>query len=339
MAGRFHPKSTPRENLRIFLRMVPWRMYVVSILLIVLGLPTFVYGIHLGGNIFFNATHFFYELSAPSAASATPQPLLPAVLPQVGSVLYTVKDGDACDEILAYQMRLNDAGEVFSDVKPETVRALNAALGQDCSHIQPGTVLALSPQYPLVALGGTVVKIAAILPHQVIPTPLIHVRSTEPQGADCSQGCALTVRIASGVQVRLDVQTTLAIREGSWVWAQAMMARKSIANFANYPYADATATLAGMSLRACDFQVDDVHDDNSFSCSQLQPNTINVDGGSWMFAVTGPGALDHWHYPIHLAANTRVLVWLTDENGTLVYHPGDPLYRYDASTHTYQKLH
>jgi hypothetical protein len=234
---------------------------------------------------------------------------------------------------------MNQAGEVFSDVKPETVRALNAALGQDCHRIQPEAVLALSPQYPLVAVGGIVEKITALLPHQVIPTPLIHIRNkTEPQGPDCSGGCALTVQIAPQVLVRLEVQTTLTIREGSWVWAQAMMARKKVAGFDTYPYVNNAATLNGMSLRACDFQVDDAHDNNSFACSQLQPNTINADRGSWLFAVTGPGALDHWHYPIHLPSGTRVLLWLTDQNGVLVYHPGDPLYRYNQSTHTYQKI-
>ena len=318
--------------------MVPWRMYLVSILLIVLALPTLVYGIHLGGNVFYNTTHFFYDLSAPPAASPTPPPPLPNVLPQVGPVLYTVRDGDSCDGILVDQMHMGDAPEVFSDAKPETVRALNAALGQDCHNLKIGTVLALSPQYPLVALGGTVMKIAALLPHQVIPTPLIHVHSTEPQGPDCSGGCALTVRIAPQVTVQLAVQTTLTIREGSWVWAQAMMARKKVARFDNYPYVDSATPLNGMSLRACDFQVDDVHDSNSFSCSQLQPNTIDSDGGSWLFAVTGAGALDHWQYPIHLSPNTRVLLWLTDENGTLVYHAGDPLYRFNENTHTYQKL-
>ena len=339
MVSRFHPKSTPRENLRAFLRMVPWRMYLVSILLIVIGLPTFVYGIYIGSDIFFSTAHFFYDLSTLPVASPTPQPPLPNVLPQVGSVLYTVGDGDSCDAILAYQMRMNQAGVVFSDVKPETVQALNAALGEDCHHIQPGTALALSPQYPLVALGGIVLKIAALLPHQVIPTPLIHIRNTEQQqGPDCSRGCALTVQIAPHVLVRLEVQTTLTIREGSWVWAQAMLARKTIAGFDNYPYVSNTATLNGMSLRACDFQVDDTHDDDSLSCSQLQPNTIDADGGSWLFAVTGAGALDHWQYPIHLPPNTRVLLWLTDKNGTLVYHQGDPLYRYDQRTHTYQKI-
>lgn len=338
MAGRFHPKSTPGENLLAFLRMVPWRMYLVSILLIVIGLPTFIYGIYIGGNVFLGATHFFYDLSFGPVASPTPQPPLPNTLPQAGSILYTVKDGDSCDAILAYQMRMNQAGEVFSDIKPETVQALNAAMGEDCHHIQPGTTLSLSPHYPLVALGGIVMKIAALSPNQMIPTPLIRVHNTEPQGPDCSHSCALTVQIAPHVLVRLEVQTTLKIREGSWVWAQAMMARKVVGGFDNYPYANNTATLNGMSLRACDLQIDDVHDDNSLACSQLQPNTINADAGSWLFAVTGPGALDHWHYPIHLPPNTRVLLWLTQENGALAYHEGDPLYRYDQSTHTYQKI-
>jgi hypothetical protein len=338
MAGRFHLKSTPRESLHTLLRMMPWRMYLVSIFLIVLGLPTFVYGIYIGHTIFFGATHFFYDLSAPFVASPTPQPPLPQLLPQVGSVLYTVQDGDSCDEILTYEMRMRQAGEVFSDIKPETVRALNVALGQDCHRIQPGTVLALSPQYPLVAVGGTVEKVAALLPHQVIPTPLIHVHRTEPQGLDCSSGCAITVQIAPHVLVRLEVRTTLTVREGSWVWAQAMMARKRVAGFDLYPYVNNTVTLGSMSLPVCDFQVDDVHDDNALSCSQLQPNTIDADRGSWLFAVTGVGALDHWRYPIHLSPNTRVLLWLTDENGTLKYRPGDPVYRYNENTHTYQKI-
>ena len=344
MAGRFHPKrmgASPVPTIKkvhTFLKMVPWRRHWVTILLIVLGLLTLVCGIYVGRTIFFSTTRFFYDLSAAPVASPTPQPPLPKLLPQVGSIVYTVQDGDSCDAILAYQMRMNQAGEVFSDLKSETVWALNTALGKDCHSIQPGTVLSLSPQYPLVALGGTVEKIEPLSPHQVLPTPLIRVRHTEPQGPDCSRGCALTVQVAPRVLVRLEVQTALTIREGSWVWARAMMARKRIAGFDTYPYVDNKATLNGMSLHVCDFQVDDVHDDNSLACSQLQPNTINEDGGSWLFAVTGPGALDHWHYPVHLPPNTRVLLWLTDENGTLTYHAGDPLYRYNESTHRYRKI-
>jgi hypothetical protein len=333
MANRFHLKrmlTSPiptRENWRAFLQMVLPRKHLIPILLVILGLATFVYGISIGGHVFSSVTRFFYDLSSAPVASPTPQPPLPKLLPQARTVLYTVQDGDSCDAILTYQMHMNQASEVFSDVKPETVQALNAALGQDCHHIQPGATLTLSPQYPLVALGGIVEKIAALSPHQVLPTPLIHVRHTELQGPDCSRGCALTVQIAPHVLVRLEVQTTLTIREGSWVWAQAMMARKRVLGFDNYPYVSTTATLNGMSLQACDFQVDDVHDDNSLACSQLQPNTIVADGGSWLFAVTGPGALDHWHYPIHLPPNTRVLLWLTDDGGKLIYHQGDPLFR------------
>ena len=97
MAGRIHPTRTgagsvpTREYLSILLRMVPWRMHLVPILLIILALPTFVYGISIGRNIFFGVTHFFYDLSAPSVASPTPQPPLLKLLPQVGSVLYTVE--------------------------------------------------------------------------------------------------------------------------------------------------------------------------------------------------------------------------------------------------------
>jgi hypothetical protein len=351
MANRFHPKwlrARPiptRENLSAFLKMVPPRGYLISILLVMLGLATFVYGISIGGNVFFGATRFFYDLSLAPVASPTPQPPLPKLLPQIGTVLYTVQDGDSCDAILVYQMRMNQASEIFSDVKPETVQALNSALGKDCHRLQPGEVLALSPHYPLVALGGTVEKVAALSPHQVLPTPLIHVHNTEPQapaatppGPDCSRGCALTVQIAPHVSVRLEVQTTLKIREGSWVWAQAMMARKRVAGIDNYPYVNTTTKLEGMSLHACDFQVDDVHDDNSLSCTQLRPNTINADGGSWLFGVTGAGALDHWHYPIHLPPNTRVLLWLTVEKGTLIYHQGDPLFRYNERGNTYQKI-
>lgn len=346
MANRLHlremgpdPISTRENSARKILRTIFKKerrgRRLVPIFFVALGLVTFICGISMASNIFVGTTHFFYKLSLEPVATPTPQPPLPQLLPQAGTILYTVQDGDSCDAILAYEMRMNQAGEVFSDVKPETVQALNASLGEDCHHIQPDTVLKLSPHYPLVALGGIVEKIAALTPHQVLPTPLIRVHHTEPEGPDCSRGCALTVQIAPHVLVRLEVQTTLTIREGAWVWAQAMMARKNVRGFANYPYVNPTATLNGMSLQACDFQVDDVHDGNSQACSQLQPNTINADGGSWLLAVTGPGALDHWHYPIHLPPNTRVLLWLTNDHGTLVYHQGDPLFIYNASARTY----
>jgi hypothetical protein len=117
-----------------------------------------------------------------------------------------------------------------------------------------------------------------------------------------------------------------------------MLARKSVPGFGDYPYVDPHASLNGMSLRACDFQVDTVHDDGSLSCGQLQPNTIDTDGGTWLFSVSGPSALDHWHYNLHTAPGTRLLLWLSDQNGSLAFHPGNPVYRYDETKQIYVKL-
>jgi hypothetical protein len=94
-----------------------------------------------------------------------------------------------------------------------------------------------------------------------------------------------------------------------------------------------------MSLRACDLQVDNTHDNNSLSCDQLLPNTIDDDRGSWLFSVTGPGALNHWRYPLHLPPGTPVLLWLSlNNNGSLVFHKGNPVYRYDDNSHLYVKI-
>jgi hypothetical protein len=201
-------------------------------------------------------------------------------------------------------------------------------------------VITLSPQYPLVALGGIVLGITPASPLQPLPTPLINVQ--QQVGIDCSNGCSLLVRIAAHVQVHLLVQTTLQIHTGSWIWAQAMLPREQIAGISNYPYVDPDASLDGSSLRACDFQVDAIHDGNSLSCSQLTPNTILDDNGAWLFGVTGPGSLDHWRYSLsslHLPAGTRVLLWLSlDTNGNLVYRRGNPIYGYDEATHLYTRV-
>jgi len=229
-----------------------------------------------------------------------------------------------------------DAGQIFSDANPNTVQALNGVVGHNCHGLQPGMLLTLSPHYPLVALGGLVLKVDPTTREQALPTPIINVPSQQQTGIDCSNGCTLTMHIAQNVQIRLLVQTALPVQVGSWVWAQATLARKPIAGFDNYPYADPKASLNGMSLRACDLQVDNTHDDNSLSCSQLLPNTIIDDGGAWLFGVTGPGSLDHWRYPLHLPAGVRVLLWLTADNkGNLVFHRGNPVYRYDEGAHIY----
>ncbi len=234
-------------------------------------------------------------------------------------------------------MRMADASQIFSDANPKTVKALNAAVGQNCGDLQPGEVMRLWPQYPLVALGGVVLKISATSPQQVLPTPLINVPQ-QPHFIDCSGGCLLTVRVTPEVQVKLRVETTLSIQVGSWVWVQAMMARSTIKGFGNYPYADPAASLDGMTLPVCDFQVDNTHDDNSLSCDQLTPNTIDDDGGAWLLGVTGPSGLGHWRYPLHLPSGTRVMLWLTSVNGNLKFERGNPVYRYDEESHLYVKV-
>lgn len=338
MAHHSRPHYTLLENIFILMRSIPWKLLLLIPILVVLAVPTYVYGTSFGGRVLPSVTGFFSSaLTAPSPAS-TPYPAFPALLPQVGSVLYTAQGGDSCDEILAFQMRMARAGEIFSDVNPNTVKALNAAFGKDCHALQPGMVLPLSPQYPLIAFGGIVLKIDATSPQQVVPTPLINLPHQQQFTVDCSGGCLLTVRIAPNVTIRLVVETTLSIHPGSWVWAQATLPRKKILGFDNYPYADPQASLAGATMHACDLQVDSVHDNNSLSCDQLTPNTIDDDGGAWLFGVTGSGSLDHWLYSLHLPANIRVLLWLSNDNGTLKFERGNALYRYDETAHVYVKV-
>jgi hypothetical protein len=340
MAGRSYRRSTASENLRIVLRAIPWQLLLLLPLLLVIAFPVFLYSSSAGQRLLPALTNYFYHLSDAPTPAATPYPPFPANLPTAGSLLHTVQEGDNCDEILATQMRMADAGQVFSDAIPSTVQALDSAIGQNCHALQPGMIITLSPQYPLVAVGGIVLAISPTSSLQPLPTPLINVQ--QQVGIDCSGGCNLTLRIAAQVQVHMIVQTTLQVRIGSWVWAQAMLPRKRMPGFSNYPYADASASLDGVSLRACDFQVGATHDDNSLSCSQLPPNTIIDDNGAWLFGVTGPGSLDHWRYalsPLHLPAGTRLLLWLSlDNNGNLVYRRGNPVYRYDAGTHLYVRV-
>ena len=337
MARRFHPHSTPAENFRIIINTIPWRLLLLIPILLIVALPAFLFGTHAGRQVLPAVTNFFYKISGPPPSpTPTPLPPLTSTLPQPGTLLYTVQPADSCDEILTTQMHMADAGQIFSDANPNTVKTLDAAVGQNCHALQPGIVLTLSPQYPLVALGGVVLKVSATSPQQPLPTPLIPIAQQQQAAIDCSRGCLLTVRITPTVQIHLLVQTALPVHIGSWVWAQAMLARKTIPGFDTYPYVDPATSLNGMSLRACDLQVDNIHDDNSLSCSQLLPNTINDDNGAWLFGVTGPNSLDHWRYPLHFPAGTRLLIWLTSDNtGNLVFHPGNPVYRYNETTHLY----
>lgn len=335
MGGRVYRRSTPAENLRVVLHAIPWRLLLLIPVLLIIAFPVFLFGTRAGQRLLPALTTYFYNLGNPPTPAPTPYPAFPAALPQPGSLLYTVRAGDNCDGILSAQMHMADAGQIFSDSTPASVKALDNAIGQDCHALQPGMVITLTPHYPLVTLGGIVLKVEPSSPLQPLPTPLINV-TQQQTGIDCSTGCKLEVRIAPKVQVTLSVQTTLLVHPGSWVWAQAMLPRETVAGFSSYPYVDPSATLNGATMPVCDFQVDAKHDDNGLSCSQLLPNTIVDDGGSWLFGVVGSSSLAHWRFPLHLPDGTRVLLWLSLDNyGNLVYRKGNAVYRYDDSAHLY----
>lgn len=340
MSRRVRPHSTFSENVKRLRYTLPWRLFLLVPFLLVFAIPAFLFGTSAGRHLLPNLTNYFYNLANTTPTVVpTPTPPFTQRLPQPGALAYTVQDADSCDEILAKQMRMADAGQIFSDANPNTVQALNAELGQDCLNLQPGDIVTLMPQYPLVALGGVVLNVSALSAAQPIPTPLIPVHREQQIGMDCSNSCLLTVRVARGVEVKLSVQTAIPVPVGAWVWAQATYPRKAIAGFTNYPYADPAASLKGAALNVCDLQINDTHDDNSTSCDQLMPNTLDDDGGTWLYGVTGPGALNHWHYPLNLPAGTQVLLWLSlDSHGNLVYRAGNPLYRYDATLHLYVKI-
>jgi hypothetical protein len=340
MARRFQPRRTAGQNLRSLVHAIPWRLLLLVPVLVILAIPAFYFGAHAGRGIFPSISGYIYQLSGtPPPLTPTPEPAFVSVLPQPGSLLYTAQEGDNCDEILSVQMHMADAGMVFSEARPNTIRALSATLGQNCSDLQPGRVLRLSPQYPLLALGGRVLSATVLTAQQVLPTPVINVVRTPQLGVDCAGGCKLSVRVAANSVVRLFVVTTLPVQIGSWVWAQVAYGRQQVKGFGNYPYVDPRASLNGMELHACDLQVDNTHDVNSLPCDQLAPNTIDDDGGAWLFGVSGSNSLGHWGYPPHVQAGVRVMLWLTlGSNGGLLFHTGNPVYRFDDGTHLYVKV-
>jgi hypothetical protein len=340
MSRQVRPRSTLAENLKLVRQIVPWRLFLLLPFLLVFAIPAFLLGTGAGHHLLPNLTNFFYNMGNPAAlADPTPMPAYPQTLPQPGSILYSVQNADSCDGILVSQMHMSDAGEIFTDSRPNTVLALDSALGQNCATLQPGAQMTLMPQYPLVAFGGLILKVDALSPAQPIPTPLIPVQRQQQVGVDCSNGCLLSVRIANNTQVKLSVETAVPVPVGAWIWAQAMYPRKAVANFDTYPYADPAARLNGARLRVCDVQINATHDDNSPGCDQLTPNTIDDDGGAWLYGVTGSGGLDHWNYGIHQPPGTQILVWLSiDSHGNLRYRHGDPLYRYDAQQHLYVRV-
>src|SRR5215469_12263974 len=129
MSRRFHPHSTLKENLKLAVRLMPWRLFLLVPLLLLFAIPAFFFGTSAGRRLLPNLTDFFYNLSNTTPTIIpTPMPPLMQLLPQPGSVSYTVREADSCDEILATQMRMSDAGQIFSDANPQTVQALNTSL-------------------------------------------------------------------------------------------------------------------------------------------------------------------------------------------------------------------
>src|SRR5581483_2336935 len=44
MARRFHPRSTPTENIRIVVRFLPWKLLLLLPVLLIVAVPTFFFG-------------------------------------------------------------------------------------------------------------------------------------------------------------------------------------------------------------------------------------------------------------------------------------------------------
>lgn len=332
---------TMRKQMFIF------SMLVVIVVVISTSLWLYTADQHHSVSALPSATSQFNPTSTLPQATASPNvkgittpvpastPSLNGVVPVPGSVLYTVQSGDSCDSILRVQMHMADAGRIFIDSAPRTIRALSAALGQNCSPLLPGGVLRLPPQYPLIAVGGVVLKIEVMPSEQMRSSSSSASAQQQPNAPRCAGGCLLTLQIAQHGQIHLLVHTGLSLRVGSWVWAQAMLAQKAISGFDHYPYVDSAASLERMVLQACAFQVDNTLDHNALPCDQLRPNSIKDDGGVWLFGVIGANSLDPWHYQVHLPVGTRVLLWLSAKDGSLQFQPGNPVYRYDETSHGY----
>ncbi|GHO42851.1 hypothetical protein KSX_10140 [Ktedonospora formicarum] len=259
----------------------------------------------------------------------------------MGVIPYIVQDGDSCNAILNTQMQMGASTKIFNDDQKNTIQALNKTLGQNCGELSIGSRVQLQPQYPLVAFGGIVRKIGAPPAAEPTPTPAINLSRTIQQQAaadryiDCTGGCNLTVQITEKNSVTLFVGTQMHVQVGSWVWAMAMMQPQTIKGFANYPYTSPKASINNMVLKACDFALEDELDDSITPCRKIMPNSIDDDGGAWLYGITGPHALGHWKLGNSLPPNTQTLMWLSSKGGDLQYEDSNPLYRYNAKHHIY----
>src|SRR5258708_8403736 len=138
MAGHVQRPSRPGGNQRGVARAIPWRLLLLLPILIILAFPAFLFGTKQGQRLLPTLTSYFYNISGPPP-SPTPTPLPPfsTLLPQAGSILYSVLAGDSCDEILTIQMHMVYAGPIFSDANPKTLKALNNVICKNFHTLQP----------------------------------------------------------------------------------------------------------------------------------------------------------------------------------------------------------
>src|SRR5215467_10481501 len=86
---------------------LPWRLLLLMSYLLILGIPAFLLGTSVGQQILPTLTNDFYNISgSPPLPTSTPLPSFPTTLPQPGSLLYTAKPDDSCDEILSAHMHM-----------------------------------------------------------------------------------------------------------------------------------------------------------------------------------------------------------------------------------------
>src|SRR2546421_5124891 len=98
MSRRFYSKNPFIDNSYKIIRTFPWKILSIIAILLILIVPVYSYGSHLGNNLLSSATNFFYNISGSAPqATPTPYPVFPSTLPQSGSIRYTVQNGDSCD--------------------------------------------------------------------------------------------------------------------------------------------------------------------------------------------------------------------------------------------------
>src|SRR5260221_4566030 len=99
MAGHVQRPSTPGGNQRAIARAIPWRLLLLLPILIILAFPAFLFGTKQGQRLLPTLTSYFYNISGPPP-SPTPTPLPPfsTLLPQSGSILYSLLAGRSIAE-------------------------------------------------------------------------------------------------------------------------------------------------------------------------------------------------------------------------------------------------